>query len=1200
MKKLMLFAFVMILLISSVSALGFDNKLTYEKNDLKVVIDNLWNLPIIGERLGSAELKSHSTVDEIRSVSSGQNVPVMYYDFNFTKEYVNGLGKPTFTNKNSGKDENKNYYFAKAIYREEMSGRWINCKDIDTASGCEYIETGLFKNFIRWEKIENNSIPSGEVRIALITSTKEGDYYDGIWRIAGKKISKHAHWTVSSLLSGFIDGYPLNQTTGSVIDSVTGDNDGNTTNMEDADWIPGVNNNSLNFDGTDEFGSLTPMPGWKGNDTLTISFWLNTTSTADFALVAVGGTNRFQLKSEFGTADGRFLVSFADAGGVLTGRFTNTTVNDGIPHLITISARQSGDLIVAMIDGINYSISYVTQTSPTATNLDTFLGLCNEALGEICPDGVNIDEIYFWGRSLNQTEVLDMFDTRGGFTNNFGGGDTPPVVTTTNPINNSNITVNSITFAGTANDNINLVNVSLYLNGIINQTNSTPVNASQTNFTLTLSDGIFDWFYSAWDNATVPQQTNSSGFRFTIDTSPVINVFSPTNTTFTSSVIFFNATSSQAEDLWVINYNGTNITKAAINISLNVEDGFHHLLLYANNSITGKFGLNDTIFFTVDTQAPNVFATAPNQTFDFHSGTTEILNWTATDASLDTCFFEYNNVNTTVTCNLNTTTFTITDQRNLTFWANDTLGNLNSSSVSWSYLIFQRAVSFNSSSFETAREPFLINVTTNGSTISAGTLVFNSVGTTGSTITNTAGNNFTIVRFISIPVGIGTLNHFFNLTAAGRVVSTITNTQLINATNFTLCGVAPQNIEYINISFRNETLAEENITATIDSTWTFSLSALSGVNKTLIFTNASENPSYTFCSTPGDRNLNIDMTMNYNNDISQQRSFALTRQLSSVVTNQLLYLLPTTLGLFSQFVTVDTLGRVIPSVKAGVTRILGGNTITIGSGFTDGSGFISFFTNPDALYTGTFEKTGFTTEIFTFTPITDLRTVTMAASSLTVTNGTTITLNTTYIITPTNTTLLNNTNVTFGFNVTSEQDIIFISLNITNSTGHQLGFVSSTGAGFISTIVNTSENTKLFGTFILNTTTESLIIQKVWIVGNFFTGDYSIFRQLTLYNTYGFKDFFRLAMVLFVIFGTLIFMTRKEITDTAESKIMIVTLLIWAFSIVGWLDSGFIVNNASSSISPITQSANQYGVAILITMGGAIFFLGRRIFIRRP
>lgn len=507
----------------------------------------------------------------------------------------------------------------------------------------------------------------------------------------------------------------------------------------------------------------------------------------------------------------------------------------------------------------------------------------------------------------------------------------------------------------------------------------------------------------------------------------------------------------------------------------------------------------------------------------------------------------------------------------------------------------ENSQTFNASSFETASETFIINITTNGTTPSSAKLIYNGTTFSGATITSTAGNDFNISRTINIPLVNGTKSFFFNITIGGTELSSSTQNQIINSTDFTICGAAPQDTPFINLTFRNETTAEENITATIVSTWTYSLSTISEINKTLTFSDVSENLNYTFCSSASNRTLNIELSMTYANSISQQRSFTLTSTLTNLSATQVLYLLPTVSGLFSQFTTVDVLGRAIENVKGTITRTLNGNPITVASGFTDGSGFISFFLDPNILYTGTFEKSGFLTVIETFFPVIDLRTVTMI-SSLIVTNGSIISLNGTYQITPTNTTLLNNTNITFGFNVTSGESITLISMNITNTTGSQLLFVSNAGTGFISGIVNTSTNTRLIGEFIIQTDDETQIISRTWIIFNFFPGDYSIFRQFTLFTTYEFSDFIRLLMVIITIIGVLIFMTAGEVIDTSESKIIVSLLLIWAFSIVGWLDTNIVISSASNQLNTLAQLSNQFGIAILTTSAG-LFFILRRIFV---
>ena len=172
-----------------------------------------------------------------------------------------------------------------------MSHRYVNCKDDKNAydfniDSCELIETGTFKNFIGWEKIDGNNIPKGEVRIALITDVNVRDYIDGIWTIAGKKVSEHASWTEASLLSGLYAGYTFNESSGSTASDVLGNYDATLYNMEDADWSSSsVSGNALNFDGTDEFVNTT-ITSITNNDEFSVSFWFNATSETNFDIMS--------------------------------------------------------------------------------------------------------------------------------------------------------------------------------------------------------------------------------------------------------------------------------------------------------------------------------------------------------------------------------------------------------------------------------------------------------------------------------------------------------------------------------------------------------------------------------------------------------------------------------------------------------------------------------------------------------------------------------------------------------------------------------------------------------------------------------------------------------------------------------------------------------------------------------------------------
>jgi hypothetical protein len=129
------------------------------------------------------------------------------------------------------------------------------------------------------------------------------------------------------------------------------------------------------------------------------------------------------------------------------------------------------------------------------------------------------------------------------------------------------------------------------------------------------------------------------------------------------------------------------------------------------------------------------------------------LNWTVTDTNLDTCIFEWNGANTTLTCNDNTTSFNITDGtvKNLTFYVNDTFGNSNSQTVTWNYRLFLNSETFDEEAFEGLTTTFSANFLTNGSSITRANLSYNSTENLG-TISDHGSNNFTVSETITVPV----------------------------------------------------------------------------------------------------------------------------------------------------------------------------------------------------------------------------------------------------------------------------------------------------------------------------------------------------------------------------------------------------------------------------------------------------------------
>ena len=173
-------------------------------------------------------------------------------------------------------------------------------------------------------------------------------------------------------------------------------------------------------------------------------------------------------------------------------------------------------------------------------------------------------------------------------------------------------------------------------------------------------------------------------------------------------------------------------------------------------------------------------------------------------------------------------------------------------------------------------------------------------------------------------------------------------------------------------------------------------------------------------------------------------------------------------------------------------------------------------------------------------------------------------------------------------------------MNITNLSNSQLLFVSNAGVGNLSGTLNTGNNTKLIGYYLIQTGEETITVTRIWTIFTSFIGDYSIFRQLTLtIDNNLISDFIRLLLILSTMFGILIFMNVKKVIETSESNIAVLLLLTWAFSIVGWLDTGLAVSTTDTGINRLGEFSNQFGIAILMT-GASILFIFRRLFIRVP
>lgn len=220
------------MMIGMVSAWDFDNKLTYSNKDLKVDFKNSILGVIPTTDIGSVELKSHKSVDEVRQVRIGNPVTT-WYDFDFKEIYKGGLGDITIIDMDSGEEVERDYSFVYwgNLTKEEIEYKCSKIISSNGSMGEECIEKKrktITTNEQGWIDYNSRDISNKKIIIGVKVEIGFEETLDIIWEIVGKKLKKHAVVT-----SGAIE------TTDGIFTVLTYINDGtfNTTTDLDAEVL---------------------------------------------------------------------------------------------------------------------------------------------------------------------------------------------------------------------------------------------------------------------------------------------------------------------------------------------------------------------------------------------------------------------------------------------------------------------------------------------------------------------------------------------------------------------------------------------------------------------------------------------------------------------------------------------------------------------------------------------------------------------------------------------------------------------------------------------------------------------------------------------------------------------------------------------------------------------------------------------------
>jgi len=272
---------------------------------------------------------------------------------------------------------------------------------------------------------------------------------------------------------------------------------------------------------------------------------------------------------------------------------------------------------------------------------------------------------------------------------------------------------------------------------------------------------------------------------------------------------------------------------------------------------------------SIDTTFPSITINQPTAIENIgYYNKNETLNWSISDTNLGNIWWEYNNTNTTLYGTENTTEFILAIiPFNGTLWANDSVGNVNSTFIEWEYNIFVNNETYSEQTYGSSYETFIINLNYDPIKweLIEGNLWYNNTEYTGTD--GASGDNVIFSTEIQIPTSATSLNNSFYWIIAltngtGTYYFNITeHNQTVSPIILHLCD-ATYNITTLNFSLKEEGTFNF-LNGSLEATFDYWGGGDGSVFQEYSFSNASENSNYAFCIAPAYAEFITDATISY-------------------------------------------------------------------------------------------------------------------------------------------------------------------------------------------------------------------------------------------------------------------------------------------------------------------------------------------------
>lgn len=504
------------------------------------------------------------------------------------------------------------------------------------------------------------------------------------------------------LTSGLRSGYKLDDLGNNVLDSVRGENGTNGTGLIKGDT--GIINYSYSFEKSTS-QKITLSAPYPTEDRMSYSFsiwfyWTQKNETEDWLRVLNDQTSYMQLMFVNSTKQ----LEFNPQGASIYTDVNSIPINSWVNVVVTCKDDGAGNGNFSIWINGKLNVSAYQGQSCMVGGSGRPIDIVQSSWGG------KVDEIYFWNRTLNNSEVFDISE---GLTFSYYS----PIYTATSllPINDTrtnqviNYTADIYCSSGCANSTLYFKNSTDTIYSVF--TDLTGIKNIELGYDVNLSaygsDGIYDWYYELTD--IYNQITTSEERRILIDiNAPYINWNDPNTTTLTYTTNYlldigvtdimlndvnltiFNATGSIIYNNYTIDIN---LSTFQISDVIPLDEGENSVEVYVIDQVLIE--ITDTKIIERDTTSPIISITYPTA-INYGIAPTG-LDYTYAENNCDVAWYSNDGGitnSTSVLCGENFTGLTAFEGSNTWIvYMRDLVGNEGSSSITFNY-----AISYKSSS----------------------------------------------------------------------------------------------------------------------------------------------------------------------------------------------------------------------------------------------------------------------------------------------------------------------------------------------------------------------------------------------------------------------------------------------------------------------------------------------------------------------